>query len=302
MSDTTETVWSVDGVSLQTYAYNITSLGNDRKSPPPLRGDNILVPYRPGSVWVPRVPDSKVITLGMWVQGSDEDGKQTTEGARRTFDRNWNKLRDLFWVYDRELVLTKRFWVLTSKLFGQTGMAIKTEGQWSLIEATTKAAFRSGLEPDMMGPAHSAFTVDLLLGDPFFYSADPVTLDFTTATGGANPGPNKTFNVLGEALTTDIVLTFDGPLISPKFTISSYTRQPWIQYQTDIAAGDDVVIGVKNWVASHTVSGAPHPSAGYVRHFGAAPWLWLNPGSATVKLTAQSGTGFGSLTYTPAWL
>jgi hypothetical protein len=304
MTLTTETYWAVDGVPLQTYAYNIATLGEDRAAPPPLRGDNIQIPYKPGTYWVPRVPDSQVITLGMWVQGSNEDGTiPQDEDVRRVYDRNWTMLKKLFWVYDRELTLTKRMWVETSRLGDQVDeMEIEKQGDWSLIEVVAKAGFRGGLVPNMTSPARSAFTVDLQLSDPFYYSPQQIMIDFSVTTGVDLPGPVQTFDVIGDVLTTDINLAMEGPLVTPRFTISNYERVPWIEYQTEILDGDTATISVKDWSAEHSVSGDDYHSSGYVRHFGAAPWLWLRPGSTTVQLTAQETTGVGSLSYRPAWL
>src|SRR5690606_13429477 len=106
---TTEAFWSIDDVPLNTFAWNITTLGDSRQAPPPLRGEDILVPYRVGRVATTRVPDSRVITLGMWVIGATEDGNPpTNETARRRFELNWRKLRALLWRTN-EFTLTKRF-------------------------------------------------------------------------------------------------------------------------------------------------------------------------------------------------
>ena len=304
MASSTETFWSVDGVSLQTMAFNIVTLGGDRMAPPTVRGDNIVVPYRPGSVFVPKMVDKHVITLGMWVTGANQDGSiSQTESARRIFDQNWHLLRNLLWRFRKEFTLTKKFWVPTADLVAAgvstTGMA--TDGSWTLMEASAKASFVNGLMPTMHGASGAAFTVDLLLSDPYFYSA-PITVPFSTSTVAPAPGPTKTIFVLGDDRTTQINFAFTGPLTSPQFTLTSYQNSPWFRYGTVIAAGDQAAVNVKAFSSTHTASLATYSSSGYAQHYGDRFWFFLDPGPTPVALSVQEGTGTAVLTYQPAWL
>jgi len=304
MSNSTQAYWDVDGVSLQTYAFNITTLGGDRKAPPTLRGDDLTIPYRPGTVYVPKIANNRVLTLQMWVIGADENGNiKQDENSRRTFDYNWNKLRNLLWREGKQFTLTKRFWVPTADLTaaGVNTSALPKDGAWALYTASAKASFASGLSPDMGGPSRAAFTVDLLLSDPYFYSA-PITHAFSMGTGGALPGPTKTFQVLGEARTTDIRFDVIGPLDSLRFTNQTPEPDLWMQYATSVADGDTAWIKVKDFKSVHTDASLTYTSSGYVNHFGDRFWFYLDPGTATVSLSAQAGTGTGTLTYSPAWI
>ncbi len=302
MTNTTETFWDVDGVSLQTYAFNIATLGGGRMTPPPVRGDDITVPFRPGSIWMPKVPDAKIITLAMWVTGANEDGTIPVAGnMRRQFDTNWRKLRQLLWNPRRQFLLTKRFWVLEADLTagGMVVDDLPRSGAYRLLSASAEATFAGGLEPSMTGPGRAAFTVDLKLATPYFFSA-PIDINFSLTTGTGLPGPNRTVTILGDDRTMAIGVDFVGPLTGPK--IENSTDGVWMTYATSLLSAQIARIGVWDFDARHDVAGANTKAAGYVQHDGDPFWLFLEPGSNALHLTATGGTGTAKLTYQPGWL
>lgn len=155
MTNSTEYFWSIDGVSLQTYAFNISTWGGDAQSPPPLRGNDTTVPYVVGDQYHRKVPGARTVSFGMWVIGANEDGSLPVGGSsRRLFEENWRALRKLMWNPNRQVKLTKRFrdW--------ETG---------EVVEATALAEFAGGLTPTMNGSQRAVFTVQFKLADPFFY-------------------------------------------------------------------------------------------------------------------------------------
>ena len=304
MTNTTETYWEVDGVSLQTYAFNITTLGGDRLSPPPVRGSNQRVPYMIGSRYVPRVPDDRTITLGMWVQGSQEDGTPPKdESLRRQWDRNWRKLRRLLWTPRRQFTLTKRFWLLTEELeeAGVDVSVMPQEGDWTLYSASTKGTYAGGLSPSMNGQAHGVFTVDLLLSDPFFYG-DEISIPFSMTEGSGFPGKTRNVVILGDDRTMNIELDFEGPLTSPMVTNETEPQTLFVNYATEVSDGESATIRVMPFNATHYTTGQPYGASGNVRHRGDAYWLYLEPGQCRLKLSAQLGTGVAEARYRPAWV
>lgn len=304
MTNTTETYWDVDGTSLQTYAWNITTLGGDRLAPPPVRGDDITVPYLQGTVFTPKVPDKRTITLGMWVQGSNPDGSvPTNQDARRSFDANWRMLQKLLWRYRKQFTLGKRFWVPTADLTAANALslALSTEGDWSLIYAEAKASFSSGLLPSMHGPSGAAFTVDLRMTDPYFY-ASALTVPFSTSTVAPDPGPVQDITVLGDDRTSKINFSLTGPLDTPRFTLPNYDNAPWFQYSTSIADGDSATVDIADFSAYHTASSQTYRSSGYLNHYGDRALFYLDPGATRISLSVQSGTGTADMTYQPAFL
>lgn len=303
MTNTTDTYWDVDGVSLQTYAQNIITLGGDRAAPTRLRGDDALVPYVPGTRWLPKVPDARTITLGMWVSGANSDGTAPTDASlRMKYDQNWRALVKLLWQPNRQFTLTKRFWVPEADLVaaGVSVSGLPVQGGYRLYTASALASYGGGLNPSMSGPARAAFTVDLLLSDPFFYSA-PISINFSTATGGSNPGLTRTTTVLGDYRTTAIEMDFTGPLTSPRFTNSSEPQSLYTQYSNVVAAAESAALFVQKFAATHFLTGSTYRASGYVTHAGDRFWLYLDPGSTTLVLSTQAGTGTAVLKYQPRW-
>lgn len=303
MTNSAETFWSVDGVSLQTMAFNITTLGGDRMAPPTVRGSDVTVPYMPGSLWTQRVPDSRIITLGMWVIGANEDGTiPTDENLRRTYDRNWRKLRKLLWTPRRQFTLTKRFWLLDTDLVagGIDTSLLQKDGAWTLYEASAKGTYVGGLEPTMGGPARAQFTVDILLSDPYFYSSE-IAVEFSTSVVPPDPGPIRTIQVLGDDRTTWIEMDFEGPLTSPRFDNNLVGVALWTQYGNAVAVSESATIRVHSFSATHFTTGGNFKASGYVQHDGDKFWLYLEPGGAELELSAQSGTGTATLRYKPRW-
>jgi len=182
MANSTEVFWDIDGVSLQTYAYNIETWGGDRQSVPSLRGNDITIPYAAGSFWVPKIPDSRSISIAGWVVGATEDGDIPLDSNKReVFEANWNMLKRLMWTPHRQVKLTKRW---------------KEYGSDEVLEATALAQFTGGLSPTMTGTSRATFVVQLQLADPFFYGAEEETIVNSFQIEGVNyannPSPQKT--------------------------------------------------------------------------------------------------------------
>lgn len=272
--------WDVDDVPLTTYAYGIKSIGGSRIAPPPMRGENLKIPFSPGQRFMRKVPDSRIISLDMWVLGADPDG---TIRDTAKFDYNWHQLVQLLYRPDVEFPLTKRFRAGTDD---------------TLTTATALAQFQQGLNPSMTGRKRAEFSVDLFLADPFFYSAAQ-TIDF-----GPLPGTNlsRTFTVAGDYSTRAIDFHVEGPVTSPMWTNSTSSPSTWCRYNTVVNDGDSLDIDVTQFKATATVAGVQKKSAGYMQHSGSHFWMELEPGTATVAFSAASGTGISSMTYQPVWL
>lgn len=275
MSNSTDTFWDVDGVSLQTLAWNIVTLGGDRLAPPTLRGSNLIIPSAPGSRWMPKVVDSRTITLGMWVIGANEDGTAPTGGTAQKFDANFRKLRQLLWTPNREITLTKRFYV---------DGVLKT--------AVAKAQYAGGLAPTMNGRGRAVFTVDLFLSDPYFYGPETTK---TLANG------SQTVTISGDDTTRAIKLTAHGSRKYPK--VRNNTLNVDVEYHADLSASDTVLMDVKNYTSVTTPSGTPQfSSVGSIRHTGNPFWFLLQPGDNTVVVSSSTGTGTVTMVYQEVWL
>jgi hypothetical protein len=278
MANSTDTFWAVDGESLQTYAKNIETWGGDREAPPSLRGDDITIPNQPGDIWQPKMPEARVITLSMWVNGADDNGNRPTDGNRRAlFEKNFKDLRRLLWTPRRQIKLTKRF-----RIYGTN----------TIVEAEAMAQYNGGLSPQMFGPHSAKFSVDLRLADPYFYAL-PKTLPMTGA---------HSLTVLGDDDTRVINLAITGSRQNVK--IRNNTIGVEMLYNSSLLTGAVANIDVRKYT-SVTTPGTGQPafkSVGYVRHSGSPSWMVLRPGVNNLVLSSANGTGPTIMTYREAWL
>ncbi len=108
---TTDELWYVDDVPLNTYAYNIVTLGGSRFDLPPIRGSNMTYAYRPGQVFRPKVADQRTVTLLMWVAGVDPAtaGAPGPHGPQQSWADNWNMLRRLDKITLKTLLFFPRY-------------------------------------------------------------------------------------------------------------------------------------------------------------------------------------------------
>src|SRR5262245_27937097 len=97
---TTDEYWEVDGIDLHTLAFNIESL-NGRLRVPTLRGQDIVIPYAVGEMFVPKVTGSRILTLRMWIQGADADGN-IPSNRQAQFEENWRTLHRLLFTPGRQ--------------------------------------------------------------------------------------------------------------------------------------------------------------------------------------------------------
>lgn len=282
MSNSTDTFWDVDGVSLQTLAHNITTWGGSRQSPPPLRGGSVQIGARRGRLWTPKVEDSRTMTLQMWVNGANDDGGMPTSGDRRAeFEHNWSVLRKLLWTPRRQITLTKRF-----RLYGETG--IRT--------AIAKAQYAGGLDPTMVSRDLAVFSVDLTIDDVYFFSA-PVDLPLLRGS------QTNTFEYLGDGRTTRMKIDWNGTLnTGTRLTNVTDDDTLWCSPTSALPPGGLVSMDVDAHKATTTPSGAAaYKSSGRVSHGGDAFWMAFDPGYNKLSL-GGSPNGSVQISFQEAWL
>lgn len=278
-----DTFWDVDGVSLQTYAYNIETWGSTgtggggRETPPPPRGSNVVVLGRLGQQYQPKVPDSRVITISMWVIGSNPDGTAPVDGnLRASFEHNFKTLRNLLMRPYKQFQLTKRF---------------REYGSDAVVTATALAEFSTGLDVQMTGELRGIFTVDLLLADPYFYEPAVNTPPLTTTAPVA-------LNLTGDARSFKVTADMQGPMVNPKLTIVGPENTCWAQLTDNINTGEVATLDSYNKRALHNNKVVSTK----VTHAGSSLWLFIEPGINTFTLSALSGSGSATLSYQKAHL
>lgn len=278
MTNTTDKYWSADGVSLQTFARNISTLGGSRRGVPNLRGEDITIPYMPGQIWQPKTADSRTLSLAMWVRGTDDDGNYLDSSGDQ-FDANWEQLQQLLWTEGRQIKLTKR---------------VKVNG--ALRSVSAMAEFAGGLEPTMIGRNAARTTVDLKLADPYFY--DDTIVTYTLVNG------DNTIRVLGTAPTLYINAKVAGPRNTPQVRVKSPAiAASQVQYNAALSTGDTLSMSVRQFQAVTKPNGiAAFDSSGLVTHSGLPQWLKLMPGDNVVNVASTSGTGLVQLDVRGAFL
>ena len=168
--------WTPPGsspVALNQPWFNTSTFGGSRSGIPVLRGSNYSVPYRAGQSWRTKYPDQRTITMTMWLDGSGSHNNAWPAGdARLAFNDNWQYLRQAFWTRGAAAGSVQgqltRNWFLTS-------------GGPGLVQATAMAEIAGSMDLSMNGRTGAAFSVDLLLADPFFYGAQ--VIQAVTASG-----------------------------------------------------------------------------------------------------------------------
>lgn len=277
MQTTVET-WAVDGVILNTLAFNIETL-EGRLRMPQMRGADIVIPYAEGERFVPKVAGPRVLTLRMWVQGADDDGHIPTN-RQAEFEKNWRTLHTLLFQPGRQFILTKKFY--------DSNGALKT--------ASALGQYVGGLDPTMLGRFAAKFTVDIKLANPYFYDAAYTTINLVNG--------HQNVNIPGDAPTKNIKVTFNGARVKPR--VINWTTGDYLEY--DRAAGlltdTRVEIDVPNWQAFYfPVSGPAQDGSGFIAASGGSPmWFSANHGINDIELASNSGIGTTQLQVKGAWL
>lgn len=276
MVNTTDLFWTADGQSLNTWAWNISTLAG-RLSPPEMRGEDRVIPYAPGEEWVPKVVGSRVLTLSMWVKGSTADGAVPTN-ARDEFDTNWAALVKLLWTPGRQFNL--------GKYFRRAGVQ---------RYAVAKAEFVGGFEPTMVGRNGAKFTVDLKLADPYFY--DDVATTFTLTSARAN------YDLPGDARTHNIVWVIDGP--RGPLQLINHTNGQSAKMLRATTSTETMQATIKTWEALRLPDGGgSNDISSLMTHQGDPFWFGMNPGINDIQRIEDAPTGAGVITLQAkgAWL
>lgn len=276
MSNSTDLYWSVNGQSLQTYAFNVQSLGGKFQTPE-LRGSDRQYAYKHGSAHRDRRFGDGSLQLGMWVIGADETGN-VPSAREYLFRANMVKLRDLFVdPLGGEFTITKRW---------------RDSAAGPVVVASGKGKLADGFRPAMEGgPYRAKVVADIVMADPFFYGTPvAVTLPLGVPVVITNPG---------DLSSTRIRIEFVGQLANPVVTNTTPAPDVWLKIGTAIALGDEVNVDVEETTVLRDSDDAN--LIGAVQHSGSRAWFGLLKGANTVTLSADSGAGHAVLTYDPTY-
>lgn len=158
-----------------------------------------------------------------------------------------------------------------------------------MVQSTAMAEIAGSMDPTMNGRLSAAFSVDLLLSDPYFYGGQ-VTQAVTTAGGTVvNPGEGVAGEGFASAVNSFTVkitapATVTNTTCGVAFTHSGAGVQLWpvtvdvLRYTATDAAGNNVVGGLTHagsrmWMALPNGSNAVTVSAGTATFQFAPPWI-----------------------------
>lgn len=271
MAVTTAETLSVDGVVLNTYAKNIGSL-TGRLRAPALRTSNVLVPGRHGALRTPNKKyDQALITLPMWVVGSDDDGLiPGGSTARREFFKRIDELTKLF-----------------KKLSGPLDV------RHTLPDGTVRQCFAEALDVlDFTTDASpkALFSVNLTVPDVFWQDVSP--LSAVLPASGASVA--ATAFAASSAPMEDLVYRLDGPWTSPRLTFADGS---YMAVNQTIPAGQGISVDSGNW--DLTGHNGFVPDYTKIEHDGAdAYWAALPADNQTITLAGSARTAATQLTIT----
>lgn len=270
----------VDGVTLSTYAFAIATW-TGRGGIPPIRGENLPISQRPGTIWTPKEHDQREETWSMWAVGCNEDGTFPTEHSRRAqFNANMDKLRRLFGKRRSQLVLQRTILLPAPDAPGE----VEVE-QHALGECVNT------LDPTMMaGATRATFSATIRFADPYWYGDDE---EFVV---GVDTILNR-----GSATAKKVTATLTGPLAYPRILVAETGSELRLNYA--IPAGRVVTVDTDlftvvddlnvNLISTVTNSGTPF-------------WIELDPGVSTVTVDNHMGGALGAgtveLTVSPPYL
>jgi hypothetical protein len=278
VNTTTELV-TFDGVSLNQYCWNIAT-GTGRYNTPAHRGEDITLPGRSGTVFVPNKPtEVGTYNLLMWVQGTDDAGLTagTINARRQLFESNIATLQRLF---------TRR-----SKLSYITVV----QPDASLREAYVQVA--EAIEPEIQGQRqHATFTVALQIPDVYWQDTSD-----TVQAGSAGSSLPKTLTLSSfagmEGPIEDSVLTVTGPISNPRITDSE--TGIYVQYNGTVSNGSTWVVDCKNFTSR--VNGgdvlAATTHVGHPRFLVISPWNGIQA-TPQVVLSGSAGGGTTNISVT----
>lgn len=261
-------LWYWNGTPLQTSYYNIATFGGSRFGIPTLRGSDYEVPYRAGQLWRAKYPDERTVTLNMWTdsQMSANQSYPATD-PRRAFNDNWQALRQLFFTRGPAGSVQgqlQRNWYLTGS------------GPPSLVTSTAMAEVAGSMDPTMNGRLSAAFSVDLLLSDPYFYGG----IRGQTIFGAAN------VNALGEGVVGEgfasAVNAFTVAIPGP-CTVTNNTAGVSFTHSGAGVASWPVTVDV---LRSTAIDNAGNNVIGGMSHAGSRMWLCFLPGTNVVTVSA----------------
>ena len=273
---TNQEAWFWNTLPLQSAygAWNIASMGGSRFGLPVWRGQDYQLPYRAGQNWRPKLPDSRTVTLAMWVdgQGLHQTSLYPATDQRLAYNANLQQLRAAFFTMGSAGSVQgqlKRNWY-----FWQAGAG-------TLVQGIAMAELAGSMDLTMNGRTNSAFSVDFLLADPFFYGTQ-----VTQACSGATTAITN----LGEG-TAGLGL----PSVVNSFTVqcsaACQVTNTTAGVSFSLAGGPSYPVTVDILNGTVTDNGGAN-QIGALTHLGSRAWMVLLSGSNNISVSGSATATF----------
>lgn len=226
MVNTSDRPITVDGVRLDTLAWNISKINRAMAS---RRSADSLVPGRDGVI--PSLNDTLepiVFGLEMFVMGTDADGAVPPAGRRDTFRNNLDELVHLF---------GKRHALLEIQETVRSGHVRRA-----------MAKVTDAIVPDVSTiGSHGTFTVSLEV--PSGVWEDAATSDWTSAVIVAGVPQEVTSLQGGTERVQDAVVLVTGPVNNPRITDTA--TGAYVELQANLAANQFWRVNVGTWASRY---------------------------------------------------
>lgn len=276
--------WYWNGTPLQDAngAWNIGTMGGSRFALPVLRGQNVAVPYRAGQSWRGKYPDSRTITLTMWADGqgfgSTVGNSYPASDQRLAWNSNVQSLRALFFSRNASGSAQGQL---------QRNWYIKASGSPTLVTSTALAEIAGSMDLTMNGRTNSAFSVDLLLADPYFYG-NLVTAAITSSGGVIT---NQGEGIAGEGWSSSVA-SFT-VACSAATTVTNTTAG--VSFTLATGPSYPVTVDILNQTVTDN---AGANAVQYFSHSGSRLWMALLSGNNSITNTAGTAT----FKFNPPWV
>jgi hypothetical protein len=226
MTNTSTIPVTIDGVRLDTLAYNIETL-EGRMSFPGSRGENAIVPGDDGSIFIPNKSfEDTTKTLKMWVRGADVNGTVPIMSTRMTeFRSNMDRL---------------------FRLFAKKNALIDMRQTWPAGDIQWLCTVDEAFDLSTANAHNPLAKFAVVLKCPGVFGQDVNTTDYASASG-LSPAVVLTLTGYGASTAPirDAIIVVRGPATNPRIT--DVATGAWVQYSGTIATGTDWRVDCGIW-------------------------------------------------------
>lgn len=230
MTNTSANPIAVNGVRLDTLAYNISTKSGVVHMAA-IRGVSDVIPGKNGSMYSPgkRREEGRII-LSMWANDTDVDGNFLSSDRYANWRKNMDMLLMLFDTSLAQVTVTEQ--------------VSTTEQRMAICEV------RASIDPEVLGRVYGEFKVELIINDTFWMAnADS---EFVSPTGTTAVALHSLSPFAGAtAPMEDLIAIVDGPLTNPSLT--DIRSGHLCRYNGALPAGQQWQVNTTTW---RSVTGA----------------------------------------------